>query len=58
MASRDFGEKTRTVHSQSGGESFLVSLGLALALATLSSERVRVESLYIDEGSAARTRRP
>jgi exonuclease SbcC len=27
-----------------------VSLGLALALATLSSERVRVESLFIDEG--------
>ncbi|MFA7332469.1 MAG: AAA family ATPase [Candidatus Delongbacteria bacterium] len=47
---RDFGEETRTVHSLSGGESFLVSLGLALALATLSSERVRVESLFIDEG--------
>lgn len=38
------------MHSLSGGESFLVSLGLALALATLSSERVRVESLFIDEG--------
>ena len=38
------------MHSLTGGESFLVSLGLALALATLSSERVRVESLFIDEG--------
>ena len=50
VVDRDFGEETRTVHSLSGGESFLVSLGLALALATLSSERVRVESLFIDEG--------
>ena len=30
--------------------SFLVSLALALGLASLSSNRVRVESLFIDEG--------
>ncbi len=46
----DMGEEKRSVHSLSGGETFLVSLALALALASLSSSRVRVESLFIDEG--------
>lgn len=46
----DMGEEARSVHSLSGGESFLVSLALALGLASLSSHRVRVESLFIDEG--------
>lgn len=50
IADRDFAEELRSVHSLSGGESFLVSLALALGLASLSSERVRVESLFIDEG--------
>jgi hypothetical protein len=44
------GGEMRSVHSLSGGESFLVSLALALGLASLSSNRVRVESLFIDEG--------
>ena len=47
---QDMGDEMRSVHSLSGGESFLVSLALALALASLSSNRVRVESLFIDEG--------
>ncbi|MRV71907.1 AAA family ATPase [Duganella sp. FT92W] len=47
---QDMGGETRSVHSLSGGESFLVSLALALGLASLSSNRVRVESLFIDEG--------
>ncbi|WP_374363308.1 AAA family ATPase [Pseudoduganella danionis] len=47
---RDMGDEMRSVHSLSGGESFLVSLALALGLASLSSNRVRVESLFIDEG--------
>ena len=34
----------------SGGESFLVSLALALALSSLSSRQTQVESLFIDEG--------
>lgn len=46
----DLGDELRTVHSLSGGETFLVSLALALGLASLSSQRVRVESLFIDEG--------
>ncbi|MFZ6815508.1 hypothetical protein ACO0K3_13630 [Undibacterium sp. Rencai35W] len=33
-----------------GGESSLVSLELALGMVSLSSNRVRVESLFIDEG--------
>jgi exonuclease SbcC len=47
---QDMGDEQRSVHSLSGGESFLVSLALALGLASLSSNRVRVESLFIDEG--------
>lgn len=46
----DMGDEVRSVHSLSGGESFLVSLALALGLASLSSQRVKVESLFIDEG--------
>jgi len=46
----DMGNEVRTVYSLSGGESFLVSLALALGLASLSSSRMQVESLFIDEG--------
>ena len=47
---QDMGDEVRAVHSLSGGESFLVSLALALGLASLSSSRMKVESLFIDEG--------
>ncbi len=47
---KDMGNEIRTVYSLSGGESFLVSLALALGLASLSSSRMKVESLFIDEG--------
>ncbi|MBB1074706.1 AAA family ATPase [Rhodoferax sp. 4810] len=47
---QDMGDERRSVHSLSGGESFLVALALALGLASLSSHRVKVESLFIDEG--------
>jgi exonuclease SbcC len=50
VVDQDMGDEPRSVHSLSGGESFLVSLALALGLASLSSHRVRVESLFIDEG--------
>lgn len=46
----DMCDEIRTVHSLSGGESFLVSLALALGLSSLSSNRMKVESLFIDEG--------
>jgi exonuclease SbcC len=50
VVDQDMGDEQRSVHSLSGGESFLVSLALALGLASLSSNQVRVESLFIDEG--------
>jgi exonuclease SbcC len=50
VVDQDMGDELRSVHSLSGGESFLVSLAMALGLASLSSHRVRVESLFIDEG--------
>ncbi|KON81536.1 AAA family ATPase [Azoarcus sp. PA01] len=50
VVDQDMGNEQRSVHSLSGGESFLVSLALALGLASLSSHRVQVESLFIDEG--------
>jgi exonuclease SbcC len=50
IVDRDMADEVRGVHSLSGGESFLVSLALALGLASLSSDRTRVESLFIDEG--------
>lgn len=46
----DAGGEQRSVWSLSGGESFLVSLALAMGLSTLSSEQVHIESLFIDEG--------
>lgn len=46
----DMGDEVRSVASLSGGESFLVSLALALGLASLSSETTQVETLFIDEG--------
>ena len=47
---KDMGDEIRSVFSLSGGESFLVSLALALGLASLSSSKMKVESLFIDEG--------
>ncbi len=40
----------RTVKSLSGGESFVVSLALALGLADMRSSTLRIETLLIDEG--------
>jgi exonuclease SbcC len=44
------GDEIRSTSSLSGGETFLVSLALALGLSSLASEKVRIESLFIDEG--------
>jgi exonuclease SbcC len=40
----------RSVKTLSGGESFLVSLALALSLSDLSSQKIKIQSLFIDEG--------
>lgn len=50
VVDRDMGDEIRSTSSLSGGESFLVSLALALGLSSLASEKVRIESLFIDEG--------
>lgn len=47
---RHMGDLRRSVKSLSGGESFLVSLSLALALSDLASRQVEIKSLFIDEG--------
>ena len=43
-------DQQRYVSSLSGGETFVVSLALALSLANLSSEGLSIGSLFIDEG--------
>lgn len=40
----------RTTKNLSGGESFIVSLALALGLSHMASKNVRVDSLFLDEG--------
>ncbi|MCA8831157.1 SbcC/MukB-like Walker B domain-containing protein [Hymenobacter pini] len=40
----------RTMNSLSGGESFLVSLALALGLSELAGRRTQIDTLFIDEG--------
>lgn len=44
------GGAERTVTSLSGGETFTLSLGLALALSDLASQNIQIDSLFIDEG--------
>lgn len=40
----------RSTKNLSGGESFIVSLSLALGLSQMASKNVRVDSLFLDEG--------
>ncbi|PVZ72070.1 SbcC/MukB-like Walker B domain-containing protein [Pelagibaculum spongiae] len=44
------GDVARDIKTLSGGESFLVSLALALALSDLVSHKTRIDSLFLDEG--------
>jgi len=44
------GETSRDTRTLSGGESFLVSLALALALSDLVSHKTSIDSLFLDEG--------
>ena len=43
-------DSVRDIKTLSGGESFLVSLALALALSDMVSNRTQLESLFLDEG--------
>ncbi len=47
---RDLGDELRSTRSLSGGERFLVSLALALALAGLEGRDSFIDTLFIDEG--------
>ncbi len=44
------GDIERPISNFSGGETFMVSLSLALGLAQMASGRLRIDSLFLDEG--------
>jgi len=44
------GGQIRTSKNLSGGESFIISLSLALGLSNMASHRMQVDSLFLDEG--------
>ncbi|WP_297485752.1 AAA family ATPase [Sulfurimonas sp.] len=44
------GNVERPVSTLSGGESFIVSLALALGLSELASQKIAIDSLFLDEG--------
>jgi len=44
------GDEIRPAETLSGGESFLVSLSLALGLSELASQKISIDSLFLDEG--------
>lgn len=46
----DRADDIRDTTSLSGGETFIVSLGLALGLSSLSSRNISFENLFVDEG--------
>ena len=50
IVDHDMDGETRSVASLSGGESFLTALALSLAIATMASGSMKIESLFIDEG--------
>lgn len=50
LIDREMFDQRRYVHSLSGGETFVVSLALALGLSALSGDNLHIGSLFIDEG--------
>ena len=50
VADRDMGDEVRSVHSLSGGETFLISLALALGLSAMAGGGAGTATLFIDEG--------
>ena len=50
VADKDQGDEIRRCQTLSGGERFLVSLALALGLSQMAGEKIRVDSLFLDEG--------
>ena len=44
------GDEVRSTRNLSGGETFLVSLSLALGLSRMARDRARIDTLFLDEG--------
>ncbi|MCQ2913742.1 MAG: AAA family ATPase [Alphaproteobacteria bacterium] len=43
-------DEIRTINNLSGGETFIASLALALGLSKMSSQKIKIETLFLDEG--------
>lgn len=50
ITDHDRGDESRAISTLSGGETFLISLSLALGLSSLSSENLQIGTMFIDEG--------
>ena len=50
VMAKEMGGELRSASSLSGGETFLVSLALALGLASLNDDHLNIDMLFIDEG--------
>ena len=50
IVDQDMGDDIRSIESLSGGETFLVSLALALGLGSITSLQTNIKTLFIDEG--------
>lgn len=46
----DLGNEKRSVSNLSGGEKFLVSLSLALGISSMASRKIKIDTLFLDEG--------
>ena len=53
VVDHDMAGEVRSVHSLSGGETFLISLALALGLSSMTGGGARIGTLFIDEGFGA-----
>jgi exonuclease SbcC len=53
VVDRHQGDEIRSTKNLSGGESFIVSLALALGLSNMASSNVHIDSLFLDEGFGA-----
>lgn len=50
VVDNQLGGDTRTSKNLSGGEQFIISMALALGLASMVGEKLRIDSLFLDEG--------
>ncbi|HLO81296.1 MAG TPA: AAA family ATPase [Chitinophagaceae bacterium] len=50
VVDRHMGDEVRSVKTLSGGETFIISLALALGLSDMASKDIRIDSLFVDEG--------